>query len=94
MPDNKKEAAARRTPTRRHSPSSKKSSAGRHPIGLKSMNVVLQVRLTEEVRSAVKAMGGSTWARGVIESALKRAADQGKALPRAYLKTLSPKKAD
>ncbi len=56
------------------------------------MSVVLQVRLTDEVREAVTAMGGSTWARGVLEAALKRAAKRGEELPRAYLKTVSVKK--
>lgn len=68
MPDNEKEEAARRPVQRRRSGSSGKKPIGRRPIGLKTMSVVLQVRMTEEVRAAVDAMGGSTWARGILVS--------------------------
>lgn len=91
MQDNDKEAA-RRPVRRRQTTSSGKKPIGRRPIGPKTMSVVLQVRLTDEVRAAVTAMGGSTWARGVLEAALKRAAKRGEKLPRAYLKTLPVKK--
>lgn len=48
--------------------------------------------MTEEERSAVQALGGSTWARKVIEAALKRALNRGEKLPRAYLRHLEKSK--
>ena len=43
------------------------------------MSAVLQIRLTEDMREAVAAMGGSTWARQSLISALKKAVRQGDA---------------
>ena len=61
---------------------------GRRPLGIKTMSVVLQIRMTEEGLLAVRAMGGSTWARKTLEAALKRALSRGEELPRAYEKYL------
>ncbi len=76
-------AQRRKTAT---APKKPKARMGRRPIGPKTMSVVLQVRMTTEMKSAVDKMGGSTWARGILDAALKRAAKRGVKLPRAYMK--------
>ncbi len=79
-------------PNRRVVAGKKPLPVGRRPLGIKTMSKVLQIRMTEEELSAVKAMGGSTWARGILEAALKRAASKGAKLPRAYLRYLEKSK--
>ncbi len=75
-----KAAPKRKAPAARKEP----LPIGRRPLGIKTMSVVLQIRMTEEELSAVRAMGGSTWARKTLEAALKRALNRGEELPSAY----------
>ena len=87
------ETSSRRAPSKAKKSEKKHAPVGRRPIGPKTMNVILQVRITEEIRDAVNAMGGSTWAREVIAKALKKAAKSDDvALPQSYLDTLTKKK--
>ena len=62
-----KAAPKRKAPVARKEP----QPIGRRPLGIKTMSVVLQIRMTEEELLAVRAMGGSTWARKTLEAALK-----------------------
>ena len=52
-------------------------AVGRRPIGHTSMTSVLQIRVTPDVMSAVKTLGGSAWARETLLKALKRAVRDG-----------------
>ena len=49
----------------------------RRPLGHASMTSVLQIRVTPDVMSAVKTLGGSTWARETLLKALRRAVRDG-----------------